>query len=92
MQQHTIRPVSTHEPTGGYCAARKSEEERADFGSADHGDWMGRASRILTGERRAERVELRIGGWLQGEPRSGEWVVRGSPFTWGLDPGKLSAC
>jgi hypothetical protein len=34
---------------------------------------MRRASRILDEDGRARRaVELRIGGWLQGEPRSGD--------------------
>jgi hypothetical protein len=31
----------------GYYAARKSEEQRANFESEDHADWMRRASRML---------------------------------------------
>ena len=49
--------------------------ERTEIARAAHPNWMQRVSRISTGERRAERgVELWIGGWLQGEPRSGDGV------------------
>ena len=37
----------------GFPAARKSEEESANFGSEDHVDWMRRSSRMLDEDGRA---------------------------------------
>jgi hypothetical protein len=69
---------------------------RTEIGSAAHADWTQSGSRMLDEDGRAGRgVGLRIGGWLQGEPRSGDGSLVGrvgSPFTRKLDRGKLSGC
>jgi hypothetical protein len=49
------RERAMKEGSGGFHAARKSEEEGADFGCDDHADWMRRSSRMLDEDGHAGR-------------------------------------